>query len=556
MDTSDFISPITENAYEHIVPLPSEGGTSQSFLVVKEGRTFFMKKLRDEFVGDALHCLLFRKEFEIGSQLNHPHVVTYHHLHDSNNEKHMLVEFVEGVTIQQLCKENPDFFNDTKSLDRFMQQLLDGLNYLHNRRIVHCDIKPQNIMLTRVNHDVKILDLGFCYHSTYRTSAGRTWKFAAPEQKKTDGNIDVRTDIYAIGKLLEYLEQHSGHRLPPRYRRVMKRCTQDSPDARFANCEALRSALFEHRKRRKWLRSATIAFPILLFVSIFFWHAWDSFPMEVQIYWKSKYHFVRNNIQQLFVSDLLYDDLYYTITSDSTCTVSGCTYTTQARVRAKVEIDGKYYRTTSIAPFAFAGAGRLEAIHLPDGIQHIGREAFINCNGVVSLMMPNSIKEVDEEICSCMTQLKNVELSSQLKKTNKAMLVGCTQLEYIQIPEGVTHLGFDALAKCSNLKEVRLPKSLKVIERGAFWECTQLTRIDIPPHVESVGDYAFYHCDRLTDIYMHCPTPPRANTPIKHKQRVTIHVPHDCAEAYQQDIVFGKYHIVADIPNREEDMII
>lgn len=70
-------------------------------------------------------------------------------------------------------------------------------------------------MLTRIGCDVKVVDLGCCYSDTFVDSTGYTTQYAAPEQL-AGRKVDVRTDIYAVGKILELLPHH------PIYNKVIK----------------------------------------------------------------------------------------------------------------------------------------------------------------------------------------------------------------------------------------------------------------------------------------------------------------------------------------------
>ena len=101
---------------------------------------------------------------------------------------------------------------------------------------MHLDLKPSNILITRIGHDVKLADLGYCYTDTYTDTMGRTDKYAAPEQIHGE-QVDARTDIYAIGKLMESLPCHHI------YNKVIARCTAPSPSDRYQTIEELQNAL-------------------------------------------------------------------------------------------------------------------------------------------------------------------------------------------------------------------------------------------------------------------------------------------------------------------------
>jgi serine/threonine-protein kinase len=154
-------------------------------------------------------CQPLQKDFETGYRLDHPHLVRY----VSKGDDYLLTEYVDGETLAQFAASHPEYFKSHKQTDRFISQLLDAVGYLHQHQIVHLDLKPDNILITRIGYEVKLTDLGFCYTDTYTVTMGRTDKYAAPEQLPSFGKEglgvvakpDARTDIYAIGKIMESL---------------------------------------------------------------------------------------------------------------------------------------------------------------------------------------------------------------------------------------------------------------------------------------------------------------------------------------------------------------
>ena len=135
--------------------------------------------------------------------------------------------------------------NNRKNTDKFVRQVLDAVGYLHSHQVLHLDLKPDNILLTRINSDVKLIDLGCCYTDSFPDTTGHTDAFAAPEQL-TNGVVDVRTDIYAIGRILECLPDHY------KYNKVIARCTAPNPAARYQTISDLQDALSTRRAHSFW----------------------------------------------------------------------------------------------------------------------------------------------------------------------------------------------------------------------------------------------------------------------------------------------------------------
>lgn len=152
----------------------------------------------------------------------------------------MLLEYVDGETLTQRLASQPDYFKNKKNTAKFVAQLLDVVGYLHAHQVVHLDLKPDNIMLTRIDNDVKLIDLGCCYTDTFADTMGRTNGYAAPEQL-TGGQVDARADIYAIGKILSTLPSHHI------YNKVATKCMSTDPRDRYQSVDELRQALSSRR---------------------------------------------------------------------------------------------------------------------------------------------------------------------------------------------------------------------------------------------------------------------------------------------------------------------
>ena len=211
MESSQFSD--NQSRFDAIEQMESQGATCDTFRVKLYGKLHFLKCLKAEYAGDIRYQEALRKEFETGYRLEHPNLVRYLSL----DKDGILMEYVDGETLSQRLTKNPDYFKQRKNSDKLIRQLLSALQYLHNHQVLHLDLKPDNILLTHINDDVKLIDLGFCYTDTFVDTQGRTNAFAAPEQK-AGGAVDVRTDIYAFGKNLELLPDHS------LYNRVIARC--------------------------------------------------------------------------------------------------------------------------------------------------------------------------------------------------------------------------------------------------------------------------------------------------------------------------------------------
>ena len=244
MDSSQFSD--NQPRFDAIEQMESQGATCDTFRVKVYGKLHFLKRLKAEYAGDIRYQEALRKEFETGYRLEHPNLVRYLSL----DKDSILMEYVEGETLSQRLAKNPDYFKQPRHTDKLVRQLLGVLDYLHSHQVLHLDLKPDNILLTHINDDVKLIDLGFCYTDTFADTQGHTNAFAAPEQKE-GGAVDVRSDIYAFGKILGLLPDHF------LYNKVIARCTAENPSARYQSIDEI---LYDiNHRRRYFLYAAAFA---------------------------------------------------------------------------------------------------------------------------------------------------------------------------------------------------------------------------------------------------------------------------------------------------------
>lgn len=254
--------------------LPVSGFMCEAYRVKIYGKLHFLKKLKPEHEDNILFREALRKEFEIGFRLEHPNIVRYVSFHDDE----ILMEYVDGEELLFFLKNHPTYFEDTEKFDKLVGQLLSALQYLHDNQVLHLDLNPENIMLTRIGCDVKVVDLGCCYSDTFVDSTGYTTQYAAPEQL-AGRKVDVRTDIYAVGKILELLPHH------PIYNKVIKRCLDKNPQNRYQTIAELQKALSVRNYNKKKIVAAVsivVAVSVVLFLLLALANPFQPLPNEAK----------------------------------------------------------------------------------------------------------------------------------------------------------------------------------------------------------------------------------------------------------------------------------
>lgn len=163
-------------------------------------RTVAVKTLRAEYKHDPSSRQRFRREARAMAFVNHPNLVTIYDLHEEQEGSWVVMELVEGETLKELVRRDGPLPLEEVAL--ILQQLANALGHLHERNLVHLDIKPQNIMLTP-GGEVKLIDFGLAQPPGAHTEmhggmAFGTVAYLAPEQARGDA-VSQETDVYSLG---------------------------------------------------------------------------------------------------------------------------------------------------------------------------------------------------------------------------------------------------------------------------------------------------------------------------------------------------------------------
>jgi Tol biopolymer transport system component len=247
-------------------------GTVYRATDTKLGRNVAVKVLPDSFAADPDRLARFTREAQVLASLNHPGIAAIHGV----EERALIMELVEGSTLAGPLPEADAL--------PVVHQLIDALEYAHDKGIVHRDLKPDNIKLTPEGR-VKVLDFGLAKALASEPTAGPdaatsptlamqatmtgailgTAAYMAPEQARGQ-NVDRRADIWAFGAVV--YELLTGTRLfegttvpetlasvlrqeidlsavPARFRRLLRACLERDPRRRMRDIGDARLLLEE-----------------------------------------------------------------------------------------------------------------------------------------------------------------------------------------------------------------------------------------------------------------------------------------------------------------------
>ncbi len=172
------------------------------------GRIVAIKMLHDSLTSDEGFLKRFQQEAHAAANLTHPNIVTVHDIGQDGYKHYIVMEFVDGKTLKQIVQEeNKDgrFMPISRALDLIIQ-VCHGIGYAHRANLVHCDVKPQNMLVTSDDR-VKVADFGIARavsNATQQKMVSQVWgtpQYFSPEQASGE-TATPASDVYAIGIVL------------------------------------------------------------------------------------------------------------------------------------------------------------------------------------------------------------------------------------------------------------------------------------------------------------------------------------------------------------------
>ena len=244
-----------------VLHLIGEGGTSHVYLASRErdDEPLVVKILRSEVTANGKSLARFMEEYALVQRVKSPHVARIYDHGTAQEHAYLVMEFFEGGDLQK--RLGGKALAPAECL-RLFRQLMMALGDIHEKGVLHRDLKPQNLMF-RDDGTLAIVDFGIAKHidAIDMTGAGEilgTPRYMSPEQVQGK-TLDLRTDIYSAGVLLyqmltgghlfdgdsavEVALQHLNTPAPPlpdalaEYQRLLDKLLEKDRDARFRNAD-------------------------------------------------------------------------------------------------------------------------------------------------------------------------------------------------------------------------------------------------------------------------------------------------------------------------------
>lgn len=181
----------------------ASGGMGAVYRVwdTKRNVALAMKVLHAEVDEDPSAFKYFQREARALQKLAHPNIVPFYGLYQESGLTFMLQHFIDGASLREILRQNPSGVPISEAL-AYVKALCSALGYAHANGVVHCDLKPNNVMVD-LGGQVYLADFGIARHaeSAVTTIAGAgTPAYMAPEQIRGEPVVPA-TDIYALGVL-------------------------------------------------------------------------------------------------------------------------------------------------------------------------------------------------------------------------------------------------------------------------------------------------------------------------------------------------------------------
>lgn len=553
------------------------------------GQRLFIKQLRPELYADKRMRNSFIKEYSIGSELTSDYFPRYRSFNDDGERLSITQNYIDGDTLEKRLEKSPEYFRNKANLSRFVYQMLEALCDLHSAGILHLDIKPQNIIITRRSDNVRIIDFGYSCSDEWVSSLGKTTLFAAPELKiGNTKSLCAASDIYSFGIIVQYITMKSGLRLPKTLRCIINKCTHERIENRYSNAQQIIEdidAYYNRKKPNVWrTAAASVAATLLLVVCcVCFYRYWyaEEFTIGGFSYKVYDYH---------GVSGVMITDADSEVVKDSTL-----------RFPEHVNFHRRTYDIIAVGEKAFFGKKNIRNIEFNSWMHEIGNNAFFGCPSLRTVRFAQNVRSVNNgAFASCesldtfivnksnpwlyvkdsvlfsnegkilrqcpATKQGEYTVPDGIMRIYNCAFQDCRQLTHITIPSSVIHLDSNAFQDCTSLKTVSIPPSTPELPNAAFCGCTSLEGINLPEGVKQISWYvfkgctslssvsipstcinigpSFQGCNALTDVYNHHPTPQDiSDDTFTHYG--TLHVPVQSIKAYRQHPVWRKFKIVA-----------
>ena len=230
----------------------------------REGKFDNVLDLRRHLSDSVLFAKNVKRECEENGKLNSPHQLHFVIGETKDGEpKTLEVEKGRFITFSRLLFESPSLVGRKDFVDEVINQLFDAAVYINKMGVQHICYSPDNVLARVGDNKLLMLSHGSYYinMSDQKALYRDMTDYLAPEVL-AEGSVDERSDVYSIGKFIEWL--YSSSDMPIEIKRMVKKATEELPEDRYQSVADMRSAL----KRLKNARNSVVMFLIALVAAL------------------------------------------------------------------------------------------------------------------------------------------------------------------------------------------------------------------------------------------------------------------------------------------------
>ncbi len=552
---------VMSEEFEILEEIPS-AGYNRLFKAVRYGKFFVLKGLREEYIDDRLYQGLIAKEFDLLISLNHPNIVRCYGVEWVEELGLCIVmEYVDGRTLDKFLESNPSFSVRKK----IVKQMLDAMDYYHELQLVHRDIKPSNILITNNGNNLRLIDFGLAdtdYYAVFKEPAF-TMQYASPEQME-GGKLDLRSDIYSFGRVLQQI-------FPKSYKRVKKKCCKHSRKQRYPNVNYIYNAMFS---AKRWLIPSLVVLIGIAIVSYFTYNQlhYNSKPFSTQI----------DSGQQLNVQ----------IIDSEAVVLSNQQVEGEMILPESIKYRFRHFPLRRIERYAFFGNEKLTKVKLPKSLRYLGewsfssclelrdtlvlpldleqidrdaftgtrfshvyvqsrnlrtvdtteaRNYFFNCPTIKKIVFEKSVESLPKYLFRNVKNIDSVFFECDLEKTSEALFSDCERVGYVKLPQNLKTLAWASFFN-AGIEEIVLPNSVELIKGFAFTAST-LRKIEIGENLRVMQESVFSQLESLDTLIIRTKTPPSIGNNLFSEtdiSKIVFLVPKESLDLYKEDSVFSK----------------
>jgi serine/threonine protein kinase len=232
----------------------SRYGNSRVFTANFNGKKVIVKTLKKAYADDAACQASLKQEYETTSMLDNKYIrKAMDFVHVEGVGISIIYEYIDGKSLAEHVRVGTLSEKQVKSI---LTDVCDGLTYLHRNGLVHCNLNPENIMVTAGDYRAKLIDLGIpeTKQDADRELLIKEMEFVAPEIIKGE-DFDSRADIYSLGKIMEFIGERN---ISKQFGAVATHCTQFSREQRFDSISDVRSAITKGHSFIKLIIAAVV----------------------------------------------------------------------------------------------------------------------------------------------------------------------------------------------------------------------------------------------------------------------------------------------------------